>query len=145
MHKIDFKSPSDKQDIICIVSSWINNKNIPQTEANNELEAIKRAIANADILNLTGLILRVSNVPMGFSIVEKISTKFAIYHFQKTLLDISNLDIYLTINQAQSLANEGVKYINWEQDLGIPGLRILKKSYYPSDLLRKFSIKPIIS
>ena len=42
--------------------------------------------------------------------------------------------------KAKILDLRGVKYFNWEQDLGLPGLRKSKEKYHPSFFFKKFIV-----
>ena len=62
-------------------------------------------------------------------------------HFEKA--DIANfpgIGSFLNQQVANVLASRGIQYINIEQDLGIAGLRMSKRSYDPCGYLRKFSV-----
>lgn len=53
-------------------------------------------------------------------------------HFQKALTSqYKGLNVFLVREVAKALATKGMWFINWEQDLGIPGLRESKQSYQP--------------
>jgi len=37
----------------------------------------------------------------------------------------------------------GVKYLNFEQDLGLTGLRLSKKSFHPVNYLKKYKVSSL--
>ena len=79
---------------------------------------------------------------MGFTVYEILSSEYAISHFAKA--DISYhraINDMLNWEEAKVLDERGIKYFNWEQDLGIPGLRKSKEKYKPTFFLKKLSIK----
>lgn len=141
VEQINFKHTDTRDKLQAIFSQWAEGKNRTSEEVQNEYSAVQRAITYANYLGLEGLFLRIDGEYIGFSVVEVLSNGYGIYHFQKTLVDHQNLDAYLTNAQAMELAEKGVSLINWEQDLGIEGLRHLKTSYFPYDFLRKFEVK----
>jgi len=78
---------------------------------------------------------------VALSILEIIDNKYAFTHFEKA--DIANfpgIGSFLNQQVASLLASHGIQYINIEQDLGIAGLRMSKRSYFPCGYLRKFSV-----
>ncbi len=79
---------------------------------------------------------------LGFTMYEIISNNYAISHFAKAdkkhhaaICDLLNWE------EAKILHSQGIKYFNWEQDLGIPGLRYSKEKYKPAFFLKKFILK----
>ena len=77
---------------------------------------------------------------IGFSIDELLPNKFVMGHFIKA--DVRYKGIYEFLNEKTA----GYLYINnyldwnWQQDLGITGLRKLKKSYQPLKMFKKFKV-----
>ena len=57
-------------------------------------------------------------------------------HFGKIDEDCPGLFQYLECVTAQYLKKRGCKYMNYEQDLGLPGLRESKISWGPSFFLK---------
>jgi hypothetical protein len=76
-----------------------------------------------------------------FSINEKLSGDTAICHFEKALkTHHASLNTFLVKEVAVKLCELGCRWINWEQDLGLDGLRRSKLSYQPAHYLKKFTI-----
>lgn len=77
-----------------------------------------------------------------FSINEVIDDKYAICHFEKALkVHHENIYTFLAIEVAKLLVAEtGCQWVNWEQDLGLEGLRRSKSSYHPDHMLKKFTV-----
>jgi hypothetical protein len=76
---------------------------------------------------------------VAYSIYE-IRDDYAIGHFEKALKEHNGLYDYLKHTTAKELHEKGVKYINYEQDLGIVGLRQTKLLLHPEHYLKKYSI-----
>jgi hypothetical protein len=77
----------------------------------------------------------------GFILGSRLNPETASVHFQygdPSLRGISQTLLWEACNKTFS----SFKYINLEQDLGIPGLRKAKLSYYPLRLEKKFEITP---
>lgn len=77
-----------------------------------------------------------------FSINEIVDEQYAICHFEKALkVHHENIYTFLAFETAKLLIQEtGCKWVNWEQDLGLEGLRRAKSSYHPDHMLRKYSV-----
>lgn len=74
------------------------------------------------------------------SIGEALNTVTFVVHIEKA--NGAYVGIYQAINQL-FCANEarGFAYINREQDLGVPGLRVAKGSYHPHHMARKYTLE----
>lgn len=76
-----------------------------------------------------------------FSINEIINQDYAICHFEKALkTHHEHLNTFLTIEVAKKLRAAGCRWANWEQDLGLDGLRRSKRSYHPVRMLKKYTV-----
>ncbi|MBP8625764.1 MAG: DUF2156 domain-containing protein [Syntrophorhabdales bacterium] len=104
-----------------------------------EWEAIKEVLIHYEALDLTGGVASIDNEVMAFTIGEMLNHNTAVIHIEKADSDIPGL--YPFINQRFSeYGFPDATYINREQDLGLPGLRDAKLSYYPDHLVEKFSV-----
>ena len=68
--------------------------------------------------------------------------RYALSHFAKG--DTSHHSaVYNILNwqEARILYSSGIRYYNWEQDLGIEGLRQSKLKYRPAFFLHKYRVK----
>lgn len=119
---------------------WAKSKDIDGYLGLNEYKALDR-IFETNHYRLNAVSVYVDGVMVGFTIYEIVSPKYAISHFAKADTDYHKAvgDI-LNWEEAKILKEKGVKYFNWEQDLGIPGLRKSKEKYQPISYLEKFKI-----
>jgi len=105
-----------------------------------EWEAVREALAHVEALEIIGGVILIENKVKAFALGELLSDQIAIVHMEKADPDIPGL--YALINQQFCENNwQGVSFVNREQDLGEPGLRKAKLSYYPDHLEEKFRIK----
>jgi len=105
----------------------------------NEYIAIREVFAHYESFHLLGGAIRVDGVIQAYAIGEELSPGTAVCHFEKAMPGIQGLG--QLINQwfaLYSLRDFG--FVNREQDLGIPGLRQAKQSYYPHHMVNKFSV-----
>ena len=108
----------------------------------HELIALDRLFDNLACLDVELTLCVVNGEIAGFSVQELLHGRYAICHFEKA--DRSgkfpvHLPTKLAVEAVRSL-NGRVAVVNWEQDLGIPGLRTSKTSYRPIALLKKYAI-----
>lgn len=138
---INFNDSGDLKDISSIFQSWSKERNRIHSDISNEQKAVSKLLKHAELLRLTGVLIYIDNQPVGFSINEIVNHEYLMCHFQKTILEHQNLDSFLTHLVAKDLVHFGCKYANWEQDLGIPGIRQLKTSYRHTKFLKKYYLK----
>ncbi len=79
-----------------------------------------------------------------FTVGGRVSDEMAIVHIEKGNENIEG--IYPFINQ-QYVEHEltSYKYINREEDMGLPGLRKSKSSYYPVRMIKKYRGKKVMA
>jgi uncharacterized protein len=135
---IDFHSKSHL--ITELFDNWVIERSKDDEEARNEQKALTRLIDNHENFDIVCYVTHYDDKPVAFSINELLPNNYAICHFQKSSYKIIDLDIFMTNYAAKELLNLGCKFINWEQDLGIPGLRTLKEGYKPVKLLKKYKV-----
>ncbi len=146
LKKINFKNEETKQEIIKTFNDWTVNKEKKDDDFHREKKALQQLLDYSPQLHgLVGIQVFIDGTCIGFSINELVQKDFAICHFQKAILDFAHVDVFLSNIVAKELKHYGCKYINWEQDLGIPGLRELKESYLNESFLTKYTIKKATS
>ncbi|MBP2649956.1 MAG: hypothetical protein H6Q74_781 [Firmicutes bacterium] len=107
----------------------------------NEGNEIKRALDNYAELKLDGGILRSNGRVIGFTLGGKINEDTYDVHFEEAYKDISGAYTMINREFARYIRQTypEVVYINREDDLGMPGLRKAKQSYYPDLMIEKHS------
>lgn len=105
-------------------------------EKTEEFHLVIQALKHYKELNMKGGLLRNQNGVIAFTLGCPISADTFDVCFEKAFSEIQGA--YPMINQQFVLHElQGYRYINREEDLGIPGLRKAKLSYYPDILLEK--------
>lgn len=127
------------EDCMNLFKKWTENRELINSEV-NEFKAAER-IFYSDIENLKVVTLYHEDRILGFTVYEIIEPGYAVSHFakadktyHKAVGDILNWE------EAKILLKYGVKYFNWEEDLGIEGLRKFKEKYKPAYLLKKYKV-----
>lgn len=106
-----------------------------------ENEAVLEALDHYEILGLVGGAILIDGKVEAFTIGGRLNEDTLVIHFEKGNPAI--LGIYQTINHAFCAdAGDDYTYVNREQDLGDPGLRQAKRSYYPYFMVEKYTITP---
>lgn len=129
-----------KNEYIEMFKKWAKNKEVEDYSKLNEYKALER-IFEAKHENVNIVSIYVNNILVGFTVYEILSSDYATSHFAKA--DIKHhraISDILNWEEAKILDIQGVKYFNWEQDLGILGLRKSKEKYKPSFHLKKLTI-----
>jgi hypothetical protein len=133
-----------EDEYLKMFKKWSENKNILNHFESNEYKAFKRVFQIKD-KNVKVISLYLKDVLIGFSLFEILAGGYVISHFAKadTAYHSAVYDI-LNWEEAKILKNNGMKYYNWEQDLGIKGLRASKLKYKPSFLLKQFIVTGLV-
>jgi len=104
-----------------------------------EYRAIEETLRHYGEFPITGGAIRIDGTIEAFAIGERLNPSTAVWHFEKAMSQFHGLG--QLINQWFARENlAGFTYINREQDLGIPGLRKAKESYFPDHLVKKVRI-----
>ena len=104
-----------------------------------EYQAIEETLQHYTELGLTGGAIRIEGIIEAFTVGEALSPETAVCHFEKAMPQFQGLG--QLINQWFARDNlAAFTYVNREQDLGIPGLRRAKETYFPDHLVEKVRI-----
>ncbi|MEI6839244.1 MAG: phosphatidylglycerol lysyltransferase domain-containing protein [Alcaligenaceae bacterium] len=140
---IDVYDLTIQKKITDLYQKWANNKlaNVKNFEAREEA-AFKRLldIANQDLGNLQGIGVYHNDDLLAFLIYEIVNSEYAVGHTAKCDVSIKGTNAILMKNLADKLYSAGIKYFNYEQDLGLENLRISKERYRPSFFLKKYLV-----
>ncbi len=108
----------------------------------DEGRVVKKALKYFDELKLSGGLLRVNGKVIAFSLGDELNSDTFLVHIEKAFYDIQGA--YPMINKQFVLANcMDYKFINREEDTGDEGLRKAKLSYYPCEIIKKYTVKEI--
>lgn len=103
-----------------------------------EFQAINDVLDNFMEFGLLGGAVRVDGIIEAFAIGEPLNRQTAVWHFEKAMPHVKGLG-QLVNNWFAKYHLQGFTFVNREQDLGIPGLRQAKESYYPDHLVPKYT------
>jgi len=133
-------APDHINDCIAVQEKWcLQRRCEDDMDLLGEWDAVKEILRCYMNLNVQGAVITIENKVVAFTIGQMLNENTAVIHIEKADPEIPGL--YPVINQQFCENNwQGVRYINREQDLGIPGLREAKLSYYPDHMVNKFRI-----
>jgi hypothetical protein len=135
-------SNKDKELLKSLLSQWQLTANAANsTKENREREAISRAIASLDETDRPFAILFLDAKPIAFSLFAFYGDVAIVGHV-KVDYEYPFVFDYMVHRLAKLFKDHAIKYINFEQDLGIEGLRSHKSRLRPVRMLEKADIMP---
>lgn len=135
-------STSLAEEIRALDREWARQNTREEGDILNERRALNRLLNNFNSLDILVITFRVAGSLKAFSIAEILPNGHSVIHFEKALtLHHEHIYSFVATQSAQQLRILGCKYTNWEQDLGLEGLRRSKLSYHPTKMLAKYTIQ----
>lgn len=113
-------------------------KNTSETE----ITAIDRILTNYEFFNVKADVLLIDGKIVGFVAGEILPNGIGGMYFEKG--DISYRGIYPFIDNLfckTHFQKDDIRFVNKQEDMGIPGLRQSKESYYPVKMAKLFSVR----
>jgi hypothetical protein len=142
--KVNFNETYNKNNILSLFAQWIKNKgdNLLAEEYKNEFLSLNKLliINKPEVFNLTCFEIYIDNKLMGFIISERIG-EYSVIHFEKADISFKGSYAFLMQQNSKMSAACDVKYLNFEQDLGVDSLRVSKTRYKPVNFLKKYFIQ----
>lgn len=139
--EFDLTDAKIQRSIQKLFSLWAEQKSLGPEDVENEFVALWRLLQAAKEYSFVAVGIFVDNQLVGFSINEVVGKSYAILHFEKADTK-SFVGVYPYVMQetARELAALGCRYLNYEQDLGLEGLKKAKASYHPCHMLKKYTL-----
>lgn len=137
-------TPADLAEIRAFQEKWLESKRTDASWVNlkHENQSIEIALNHYEALGLEGLVLRIDGKVYGYVYGCRLSGNCLDMAVEKA--DRNLLGIYSFLNQEFAIkCGEGCIYLNWEEDVGVPGLRQAKLSYKPDILLKKYILSEV--
>jgi hypothetical protein len=126
-------------DFLC---EWtqIREMESPFTQsASIELQATVNALRNLDSIGFKGALMRIDGKVKAFGLGSKLTDEIGGFNFEKAAPDIKGLYQYFD-QQCVRMLFKNFPLINKECDLGEPGIRHSKRSYYPVAMVKSYEI-----
>jgi len=143
VRELDIKNQCVKKDLNCLFHQWAKNKIAKgdKFEAQEE-SAFNNILILAEKYNLILIGIYINKKMVAFIISEIRTPEYAVGHFAKTDPSIRGINAYLLQSLAKILLRRGIKYFNYEQDMGFKNLREAKERFRPVKFLKKYLITP---
>lgn len=106
-----------------------------------ELVALERTLTFFDALDQQGVLVRVEGRATAFAIFERLNPTTAVVRFERALRRYHGMSQVINRQVAQVVLDQGYELINREEDMGHPGLRKAKQSYYPIALSDAYELR----
>ncbi len=117
---------------------WMADRNPDEPALQAEYDALREYLDHWEQLQGRGGVFIRRGKVIAFTFGEELNRETFVIHFEKA--DTQYPGVYQAINHR--FVNEEIKekyrYVNREQDLGIPGIRKAKESYHPSHMVEKY-------
>jgi uncharacterized protein len=140
--KMDLTEKDIQDQIIHLCKKWGVQKGIAEEESAHEINAIQKSF-EAKKASILAIGIFIGDQLGGFTITE-LRNSYGVIHFEKANESYVGIYSFLMERTAEALKEQGITTINFEQDLGLPGLKVAKRSFSPSAFLKKcrVSLKP---
>lgn len=120
---------------------WASRKGLPATSTDAEFRAMTQALELSTVHPLIGIGVYVDGELAGFTVNERLHGAYGMLHFEKADPErYVGAYQYLMQETARILSETGCEFLNYQQDLGIPGLKKCKKEFLPHAYLRKYRV-----
>lgn len=120
---------------------WQAKKSRSDEEFDNECAAISRSIIFADRIEFVCLGAFLGDSLVGFTINEVVHDGFYMAHFGKADPELRGCAAYLESETAITMRKLGCSQMNFQQDLGLAGLRASKSAWRPHRYLKKYRVR----
>jgi hypothetical protein len=129
---------ADRNTVLKTIDRWMQQKGKQSGEADES--ALIEALEHLDRYELSGTLFRLKDHPIGFVMTQRLSPAVEVVRFAKGDDDFAGIYPYMFHILARRLPRQ-VRWLNFEQDMGLPNFRQAKRSYSPCSLLRKWRLR----
>lgn len=143
IRKMDFHDPEIRSTLEEVDSAWQASRNGDGLGTRAwERNAFLRSLQHHQDFNLNLLVAEGEDrIPLGFFSYEELSNGYCLPHFSKTLAGQGGLFEFLFLECAKCMLAKGCLWMNYEEDLGNPGLRRMKRSWSSCRMLRVYDVR----
>ena len=135
-------TPDQKDECFSLYKNWLKEKEDDIPGLDESFEAVSELLDNWESLDITGACLRVDGKMVAFSFGEPmISAKnTVVIHFEHA--DTTFEGAFPMMNRPFLLICwQNFEFVNSDEDMGLPGLKKAKESYYPCHMAKKYLAK----
>ena len=128
------------EDALSILQAWLSDKRKQAGDADDL--PCREALRLAPAWDWHGMLFWVDQQPAGFVLAQAIQPGVWVMRFAKASTAFKGLPQYMFQHFCRDHAAREVRWLNFEQDLGLMRFRQTKMSYRPSHLLTKYRALP---
>jgi len=139
--RLDLETAETQAQIKRLFRTWAEKREKTHEETQNEFKAIERLLQHARHFRLVSLGAFVDGRLEGFTFNEVVHDGHYMGHFGKTNPDCTGLAVVLESETARVMQSLDCKFMNYQQDLGLDGLKRHKSSWHPTAHLKKYSLR----
>lgn len=121
----------------CVLQGWMQDRGRGEGEADHL--ACLEALEHAHLLGLEGFVFLADDEPAGFLLAEEMQPGVFVIRFAKGLDRFKGIAQYMFHYFCTCFERE-VRWMNFEQDMGLENFRRTKASYQPAALLPKYRV-----
>ncbi len=140
LDEVDLRRKDVQRRIRDLFEVWAEAKQKSTDEVDVERKALARTLAIAEWLDMISVCAFLGNELVGFTMNEVVPDGYYVGHFGKADPQYRGLGAFLEQETAKRMIARGCRWMNYEEDLGSPGLRAYKQSFNPVTFLKKFTI-----
>lgn len=138
---LDLTNKDIQSELKELFLAWGKQKKKESEEIVIELEALEKIFSISSLCNIYGLGLYYNHSLIGFTTYHMLTKHYAGMSFEKGNTSFEGIYAYIKHEAAKRLYELGAKYLNYEQDLGIPGLKKAKQLWRPVFYFKKYTIE----
>ncbi len=138
--ELDLTCVKTQLQIFDLFHTWVEKKGYSEEETTHERRALKRLLKNTEKLHTIGTGIYIKDKLVAFMINEILHDQYAMIHFDKSDFTIDGITSYMKQFTAGVFKKYNCEFINYEQDLGISGLKEAKHQLAPSFYLKKYTV-----
>jgi hypothetical protein len=136
---LDLTLEKNRTKILQLNDSWKMNKEL-DFDNENEKGAILKLLDSAKYLSILNVGIFVEDELIAFTMNEELNNGYALSFFAKFDTKYRGCYLYSMKETSDILLKKKYKYMNCEQDLGLPGLRFSKQALSPAFYLKKYKV-----
>lgn len=112
-----------------------------EADLGNEGIALREAMEHFEALGLEGGLIRIHGEVVAFTMGDRLNSTIYDVHFEKAYNELRGAYPLINREFARRVREKHpeICLLNREDDMGVPGLRKAKESYYPDEMVEKYS------
>ncbi len=128
----------EKKTLMKVMGQWCEGYDCEKCVYGCEKKILEKLLDSDLTEHLYGAVMYMGDRPEMFAVSQIIGDTCYLY-FKKSAGRIQGAFYYFEYAFLQNIRN--VKYVNFEEDMGLPGLREYKRRRHPIEMIRKYDIR----